>query len=236
MTGDLSNFPVLINMIAIINSVILSFILITKKPQVWANILLALVVIIPSFALLFNTTIYFGYYNASLLSMPFSFVLNYLWGPIFYFYVLIITQQWKGLSRFSILHALPAVVVFILCIPVFRFNENERITFFKTVQNGHIPLHLMILNTGMLFQVLFYLGISFFKLRQYKKTIKNIFSEIEKLRLNWLGMFIVLSIALWLIVMVLFSFFQHFVFLISVLPLCTASIYVLIVYKSITSL
>jgi AraC-like DNA-binding protein len=119
-------------------------------------------------------------------------------GPLIYFYVKALTSiDWKFRVKFAV-HFVPAAAFYIFFFPVYLLNEQEKVQLISNAFLNHnfiIPPAFYIIAVA---HILTYLVFSVLRLVEHAKNIKNNFSFIERLNLNWLKYLLIIFIALWL--------------------------------------
>ncbi len=135
--------------------------------------------------------------------------LEYLYGPLFYFYVRELTSIKLPISsRKDALHWLLFFVGLMLAIPTWVLDPDQKITmlyglsqavtgevFRANVFDGLATLFVVI-------QIAVYIRLSFRHLRYYHQSIRQQFSEIEKINLSWLVTLLWLLLPLWMLYIV----------------------------------
>ena len=117
--------------------------------------------------------------NQGILNQDHNFGLVYglLYGPVFYFYTLFLTDKGRMFRRSEGLHFLPAAFIFLLILFAGNLIQSENSLFLLTIMVlGHI---------------FYYLGKAFVSIRNFQHLLKDNFSEIESRRLSWLKSLIV---------------------------------------------
>jgi AraC-like DNA-binding protein len=121
-----------------------------------------------------------------LVALLFMNAIDFLWGPLLYFYVRSVAYRDFIWRQSHLIHALP-LIFYLLSLAAFAFLapgsfesfDDLRKSFFGTVG---IPLF----SCALACQLLAYLGASLLVLRSYRNRISNAYSSLEKLSLNWL--------------------------------------------------
>lgn len=209
----------MIYIIGIILALFLSLVLLSKKNKTKSNwILLAwLLVIALNLTLIYLQTDEKKYICPSLLGWVFPFPL--LHWPFLYLYVSTLTSKKETGPQLLWLHFIP----FFLSIALFsRFlflPEISKINVYEIGGKGYETELLINLITIILSAVI-YTTLSVIKLWKYKKQIKNEFSYLEKINLNWLSYLIAgMTIIFFAVIFVgndkiIYSFVVGFVFFI----------------------
>lgn len=102
----------------------------------------------------------------------FGLVYGLLYGPVFYFYTLFLTDKGQNFQQKDGLHFLPAAFILILILVAGNLIQSENSLFLLT---------LMVLG-----HIFYYLGKAFLTIRNFQDLLKDNFSEIESRRLSWL--------------------------------------------------
>jgi AraC-like DNA-binding protein len=153
----------------------------TKRDPKTANRMLGSVILIFSFSILLHAL---GHgrsswdlkYHDSILHLGFL-VIN----PLLFFYICALTAQSFQWTRREFLHFIPVVIGFALLALNMPFN----------FMNYQLLTELIGASIGV--QAVFYIILSYLRLRRHSQMIANTFSSIEKINLRWirflLGMF-----------------------------------------------
>lgn len=124
---------------------------------------------------------------------------GYLFGPLLYFYTKSVTQAGYKISNIFYIHLIPAVIYLLIIIFLFHIKSiDEKLGLINSGQvfPGEMSFWL---NQIMNVQILFYMAASIFILKKYKHSLKNSFSEIEKIKLSWLNLVIWAFLFMWLL-------------------------------------
>ena len=139
--------------------------------------------------ILCSTNLIFNYPHFTQTYRPLPFL---IW-PAFYFYTKAITNS---ITRFQVkdsIHLLPFVLYSSFLLPFYFADETTKL---QSV-SGPIPFHYIlavVLQTALL---LFYLILSYRELRDYQHRIEDVFSNLEKIKLNWLKHLLVAFGVIW---------------------------------------
>ncbi len=149
-----------------------------------------------SFHTIATTDFLLRYPHLSKIEPPLTFLL----GPLFYFYVRALTDGSFRLRRVHLLHFLPAMLGVIGLLPFYLQPVENKI---QHIFNDHqgLCMHCFLIYFAMSVQLLTYMGLIAKVLRDYKKRIRDSYSSLEKINLNWLrnllsGVFITWIISL----------------------------------------
>jgi AraC-like DNA-binding protein len=128
-----------------------------------------------------------------------------LHGPVLWFYIRSLTSQHFAFKWKYLFHFLPFIlVVILLCSNIYFLPVADKILIDSTeaFKDGYIFL-VVVLFIAIFTQGYFIWGL--WLIGQYKKKIRNYFSEIDSIDLHWLKLLLVLS--------VLFYFVNSFLYL-----------------------
>ncbi|MDQ4141568.1 MAG: helix-turn-helix domain-containing protein [Bacteroidota bacterium] len=172
-----------------LQGILLSFLLFTRKTNQLANRLLGALIFfmsLQSILVAFDTREFF-------ITFPHLSKIGWLiplfFGPLLYLFTRKITARAPRFRRKDLIHFIPAVITFIYLLPYYLKSTAEKIAYlndFETARKDDFGL----IGQVTLFQILFYLVYSLKALHSYEKKILDTFSELEKIRLQWLKQFI----------------------------------------------
>jgi len=116
--------------------------------------------------------------------------------PLFYLYVKSLTNENFSFDGRKLLHFLPALIFFMINTPVFLMLTPEQSKWFiiygfaETGSGQMVKLCTYIYylwNFGVFaLQIVFYLYLVIKEILQHKKKIREVFSNLQKKKLNWL--------------------------------------------------
>lgn len=230
----MNSIATFINSFCILNSLILSGILLTKTKNN-NNLLLSIIVLLPTLAQISNTIINLGIFKVAIIIFPIHLGLNFLWSPLFYYYVLKTIGQKEKLFLKDAIHLIPFLICIIYLVHFGMLSWNSKIDFFEEIRNGFIPLGLSILDMFMIVQMFFYFIISYLRVKKYQKDIVHVGSNIESIRFNWIVQFIKLCILLWILTMFPFFLFPKIEVFLYLMPLGSGITFIYIVYQSLSN-
>ena len=202
------NFTVLLLGIIISSSFFATALLWISPQNKQSNRFLALLIFTISLWLIDHFLRIAGIYgqNANLYFLPIFY--SFAFGPLIYFYVKSLVNQPLHLRKKDFLHFIP--VLFQAGLYIFLTTQNYD---FKNWywSNIHEPFTYKVEFDGTFISMLIYLGLSIRLLRNYQFYLVNNFSEISKMRLNWLKTILIILVILclqWLIEIILRDFFN----------------------------
>lgn len=124
-----------------------------------------------------------------------------LFGPLFYFYVKKLTNRDFGFSKRHLLHGLPFIISSIFAFPIYRhlLSVDDLVS-----RIANVSLWLI-----LLIHIWTYLIVSLKIVHRHAKVIKENFSNIEKINLEWVGFFIRCLFAAYALYAVLMPILVH---------------------------
>jgi AraC-like DNA-binding protein len=188
-------------LLAGIQGLLLSAILFSKKANHNANIILA----IATFALsldLFTKIYYtkeFFYKYPHFIGVTYPF--PYLYGPFFYIYTKLVSKEEEKFSYRDYIHFVPALIVYLVGLPVYLLNGPEKIEFVKGMIANRESMVFQIIDWIIPFQGILYTILTINVVARYNKRIRDSFSNIEKINLNWLKYLAFGAAVIWFIVL-----------------------------------
>ena len=106
-----------------------------------------------------------------------------LYGPLFYLYARGVMYKDFKLNRGSLLHLIPYLLLtsLLLSLRSFRSGTSEDI-----IQNN-LPWQYYVLSSSVYAHFFAYLGLTYKSLQKYRQIIKNNYSQIDQINLDWLS-------------------------------------------------
>ena len=109
-----------------------------------------------------------------------------LYGPIIYFYTQCVIYSDFKLSRKNLLHLIPYLL---LTITILSFRNFTPGTLEEIIKND-LPWQFYLVSALMYAHIFAYLGQSYRSLWKYRLIIKNEYSQIDQINLDWLSSFL----------------------------------------------
>jgi len=187
----LISFISFVYLIGILQGFILVPALFFRRANRTANRLLALLCLVFSLVLLdaYFTRInfYLGFPHFTLLILPIFFLI----GPLLYFYSLFLTRRREKFQKMDLRHLLPSFLVIVAFIPFYIKPGYEKIV--------DLDAYLIWIRTAQFLHVVqsfIYLYFAFRVLRRYQRHIADVYSQVERINLNWLKILLMVSAVL----------------------------------------
>jgi AraC-like DNA-binding protein len=166
-------------------SLFVSALILNKKPKSRPDIILLIWMLVLAFHLFLyyiNFTIPF-YRIPALLGIEIPLPLIH--GVLLYFYVSAITHQFPKKTWIALLHLMLISIGYLYLIPFFQSSSEEKMAFYENGFEGYTTF----MNYGLL--LIFLSGIVYMiwciiLLRRHKRNIRNQFSDLEEVSLDWL--------------------------------------------------
>lgn len=119
-----------------------------------------------------------------LVGVPFPVL--FLFGPLFYFYVRILTDRTLKLQSLQLLHAVPFVLAVVSALPLYVASAEEKLAYTRGMDDA-TGVHMgLILGAVQVVHISLYVVAVRHDLREYDRRIRNTNSSIEKINLRWL--------------------------------------------------
>ncbi len=184
---------------AIILSVFLSFVLITKRNKTSADYLLVTWL----FTIGFNLFCYYLFLKNQFINFPsiivFGFSIPLAHGPFLYLYTRNQTSHFP-FAKTQLLHFLPLFLSVMLFLDFHLLPYDQKADVIINKGQGY-ESRLLINMYFVFFSGIIYVLLSLFRLLKYRKNLVYQFSNIEKINFNWLLYLIIWMMLIWLIVL-----------------------------------
>jgi AraC-like DNA-binding protein len=184
--------------------ILLTIVLFTRKENHTANRILAVATLCLSIDLVIAVYYSKGWYRLSPHWMGISYPFPTMYGPLFYLYAALVSKKINRFRKVDWLHFIPVSIVYISCFHVFLFSGEEKITFVNNMMHGNPPPLFAVFAALIPVQGLLYTFFTIKIVREYDKKIRDEFSNIDLVNLNWLRHITIAMIIIWSLVAVLF--------------------------------
>lgn len=112
--------------------------------------------------------------------------ISLLMGPLHYLYARSLIRSTTKIKKADWLHFLPFALYELLIIPELFQPSQELAAEMQKIYVEGLPIKYFIFNWLVLFQILTYMILTVFIINRFSNSIKNVFSTIEKVKLDWL--------------------------------------------------
>ena len=187
------SIPVIFYLASIFIAFFSAFLILGKAKKQTADYLLATWFFIIGIHLIF----FFFFYSGQFSNFPYLLGLDIpvplIHGPMLYLYILYLTGRQP--NRYNwLLHFAPAIITYIYLINFFILTPQEKVYIYEYGTTAYRIfrkiIKVVIISSGILYVILSILAIS-----RYKKQISDLYSNIEKINLNW-SYYLITGIAL----------------------------------------
>jgi AraC-like DNA-binding protein len=203
----------IVNIISVFQLSVFILFLVRKKPYRLSNRLLALflsvqIVIIINFEI-FQFPEAVSKLTPHLFHFGTAFFL--LAGPSFFLYIKSLALHNFQLRKNDLLHAFPFIAITLILIFTFYFKSPGEKKFLIETHGIFSPLFWQIFNFGAFIQLMIYFAADLRILKNYGREIRQQFSSIQKINLEWLTYIIYGFILAWLSsVAAHYAYYYHF--------------------------
>jgi len=160
--------------------------LVMKSPNRRANRFLGFLLFSFSMSITHFLFLRIGTYHAFPELLQVSFPFLFLFGPLFYFYVVLLTNRTRVLRTRDLLHGLPFLIMVLSTIPFCFLPSAEKLAYLATVERGVVEPIALIITFVQIIHLSCYLFAAHLVLRGYETQIRTVRSSIEQITLRWL--------------------------------------------------
>ena len=176
------DFLTILIAIGIVQGFFLSILLFSIKKNKRANTILGVMILLASTAAVslffYRTLLFLEFPHLSKIGNPIIFLIT----PLTLFYTYSIISEGKQFHGIYLLHFIPFVLCMIYLMPFFLKNGSTKIEIIRS----ETSLFETIIILFQILHILTYAVIGFIKIKKYQAKIKNIYSKIECIGLDWL--------------------------------------------------
>ena len=180
-------------------AVFIEFLLISKKNKTAPDKILVLWM----FLIVVHLFLYYLFFSQEISNYPFLLgveqPLPLLHGVLLYFYVSFLTRQLPEKRKVLVLHFLPAIAVYAYLIPFFFLPAEQKIEIYRNRGAGH-ELFNTLRAYAILLSGVIYVIWSALLLKRHSHNIREEFSDLEKVNLQWLRVLTLGLGGIWLLV------------------------------------
>jgi AraC-like DNA-binding protein len=166
-------------------AVFLEFLLLTKKNKSASDRILTLWM----FVIIVHQFLLFVFITEDVLRFPFLLGLEHplplLQGVFLYLYVSFLTNHLPEHKSLLLLHFVPAVLMYLYLIPFLALPAEAKIGVYRNLGAGY-EVFMLVKSYAVAFSGIFYVTWSALLLRRHRRAIRDQFSDLEKVNLQWL--------------------------------------------------
>ncbi|MDO3693761.1 helix-turn-helix domain-containing protein [Wenyingzhuangia sp. chi5] len=229
---------IMFSLLAAINLMVLSFVLLFKKNNILANKVLGGLVFIPSVVLMANAFLYMQYFSVSVLFVFLGSSICFLFGPLLLLYIHLVQENTYDFKIKDLLHFFPVVTITFYGVYIgLQSSESIHENYLNIVAGEDMVTNIIYL--AQLIHFAIYITWSIRKVNLIK--MKTYLSIVDKTNYKWLKFFVTrllyLNILILLVYVVQISFFPSYVIYSDLLatPLASSCFYPIMVYKSFSN-
>jgi len=183
MSEEILNIVLLL---AAAQGIFLSILIFHRHGRLFANRFLGLLMLFYSIILLDLFLWEIGYYFKHPYYKILAAGLSFLIGPLHYFYARYLINPAQKVKKILWLHLLPCIIYYTYFSSDLFKSSESLIAYYQSMEITGIPTRYLVFNWVVSLQGLTYTVAIISILRKYAQRIKNVFSTIEKIRLDWL--------------------------------------------------
>lgn len=180
-----------------VQCVFLALMLATQRRNRIANRLLAVAMLVFSVSLASNVYLAAGLEQAFPHFFGVAYALPLLFGPLIYLYAVSAADRTRPFRWRDAWHFVPFVVVIILALPIYLMSAPEKIEFYHGLQRGEIPLLLRVVDPLKYVSGIGYAIATIAFLRTHEARVKDSYSTIERVNLQWVLRLALAAAAIW---------------------------------------
>ncbi|WP_372483345.1 helix-turn-helix domain-containing protein [Elizabethkingia anophelis] len=187
------SIPVIFYLSSVFITCFSAFLILGKTKKQTADYLLAIWFFIIAIHLIFFILFYSGQFSSFPYLLGLDIPLPLIHGPMLYLYILCLTGQQPNRYKW-LLHFAPAILTYIYLISFFTLTSQEKIHVYEYGNTAYRFFRKIIMVIIILSGIL-YVTLSIMTARQYKRRISDLYSNTEKINLNW-SYYLITGIAL----------------------------------------
>jgi AraC-like DNA-binding protein len=190
---------IILFLLASVQGLLLTVILFTRKENHSANIILACSTLTLSISLVYAVYYIKGWYYTYPHLMGLAYPFPFLFGPLFYLYARLVSKQTDHFRLKDLLHFIPVAVIYLITSPYYFISGEEKIRFVNSMVSASAPQPLLftIIDILIPLQGIAYTVFTIRVVSCYNRTIRDTFSNIDRINLTWLKSLTVGMVVIW---------------------------------------
>src|SRR6185503_5738773 len=131
-----------------------------------------------------------------------AFPMPLIYGPLIYLYAVTASDRSRRLAWRDGLHFVPFLVAVLWGLPIYLMSGLEKIAFYEGLLRGEVPLLIKVFNPLKLSSGIIYTVITLEFLRRHREAIRDNYSSLERVNLQWLVRLATVAAAVWVLAVV----------------------------------
>jgi len=180
-----------------VQGLFLSGALLAQRSNRTANRLLAALMV--AFTIFLASGVYYGtgFFRLHPHFLGISYQMPWVFGPLVYLYARAASDRsWRFEGR-HLLHFAPVFVSTILAVPVYLLSGADKIALYDRLQNGELPATIAVIDPLKFVSGISYSAVTLLYLRRHRLRVRNGYSNVERVNLNWLLWLAGAAAAIW---------------------------------------
>lgn len=226
----MNQFYLLFNAFTLMNVLILSAILLFRKKNSNANIILALIILNPGLNFINNILIQ----SEVIFDVPYCLFLfqgtMLFYAPLVFAYVCIMTGE-----RFKWFTVLNGITLLLIAFDIYnaltfsQLSTSLQTAYLQGLTNGNYPSDQDLINNLFVLTMLAFFIVALMKIRKYHKSAYDFFSDVDKIKVNYIRWFIILLTSLNIVLAISYAIFDTPIVEYMGIPLIIIAMYIYIV-------
>jgi len=193
----------IIALLGAVQGLILAGVLAVRRRNRTANRILAIVMLASTISLMSAVYLAAGWEQVFPHFFGAGYLMTLLFGPLVYLYAVTASDRARRLTRRDALHFAPFVVALIVCLPIYLMSGPDKIAFYQALQRGEAPLVIRVIDPLKLLSGVTYATMTLLFLRRHRARIKDSYSSLERVNLQWLVRLAAAAAAIWVLAVAL---------------------------------
>jgi AraC-like DNA-binding protein len=190
-------------LLAAVQGLILSGVLAVRQRNRTANRILAVAML--SFTVYLATSVYHAAHLEPV--FPHFFGLAHptplLFGPLIYLYAVTASDHSRRFTRMDWLHFVPAALAVVGALPVYLLSGPAKLAWYEhAVQTGDVGWTVLVFTPLKLLSGITYTVVTLLFLRRHRARIKDNYSSLERVNLQWLWWLATAAAVVWVVAVV----------------------------------